>query len=165
MLGLILLKPTALEDKNVLKDFYQEIKNSNLQIIEEKMVQIDKEIFPIHQPCIIKELSENKPCVLGILREFERAESKIFLLKGMGAIQKTHNIKLLIRNKFMDYSLTKRNSKNEIILYPPNYIHAPSDKEELLNDILVFFPEKKFIINYLIEEQEKKKYVKFDLLK
>ena len=151
MIGLFLLKPQALVNPLIEADIMEKIR-LNFEILSTKLVKVDREIFLAHQPKVKNDLENGKPGVLSILKYFEQGYSKIILVQGKKALIKADIIKDEIRKKYIDNNLMIKNNDGEIIHFPPNFLHASTDVDELKNDVKVFFPEWKFRVDIMLSK-------------
>lgn len=155
MYGLFLLKPETLENEEV----YEEILNliqQNFKIEEQKLIQVDEEIFLAHQPKVKSDFEKQKSGVLSILEHFKKGKSLAILVYGEHTLKKAFEIKQYVREKYINKDLMKKNPNGEIIYFPPNFIHTSTDLEELKNDVKVFFPNWQHRVNLSISQLKNK---------
>lgn len=120
-LSLILLKPDIYENKEALTDLNNLINNSRLETVLRMNVLLDKKkIVNIWNQFLDDYVSQEL-----LYLYFNNQTLKCIILKGEDALDKTREIKKIIR---------KRYSKSII----QNCIHSPDTFEEFIHDIKIF---------------------------
>jgi nucleoside diphosphate kinase len=126
-ISFILIKPDALNNKEIYTDLFKEISNKKLNILEEKNVHINEKQIE----CLWPYTKTDSICKHLIRRYLCKDTSRLLLVSSDGdSILKTTSIKTKIRDLY---------AKSPFM----NCIHTPSSMEELKKDYDVLFGDKK----------------------
>ena len=147
MIGLFILKPESLKNELIYNEIIELI-SRKFDIINSKDFIMNEDLFVLHQPKFKLDLEKKQPEVVSILNHFKNGYSRVFLVKGEHKVfEDLVSIRKTIIDKYRDKKLIQKDEFDNVIYYPPNYIHVSSNFKELYNDINIFLPENKNLLD------------------